>query len=271
MKEKFNQKVASRYSEDRPEIYEVFPGDFINYGYWEVLDSGQSNNISVADRINSQQELYRKVLSTLNISSGDRLLEVGCGRGAGACLALQEYSPLEVRGIDLVPEQIDRAIAANGKILSDRRRDISFHYGPAGNIPFSDNYFDKVFSVEAIQHFPDIDEFFSEVSRVTKHSLSGLAITSVFAPSPAITTEQWAELIDSFDGVCYAHSIDELTVKLKQYGFGSLNVTSIGENVFRGMNSWFERIGLDTSEKNCVLAYEQGLMDYFLISAWREN
>lgn len=271
MKEKFNQKVSNRYAEDRPEIYEVFPGDFINYGYWEAPDSGQPNNISVAERINSQQELYRKVLGTLNIDSGDRLLEVGCGRGAGACLALQEYSPLEVCGIDLVPEQIERAIAVNGEIIRDRPREISFRRGSAGNIPFSDNYFDKVFSVEAIQHFPDIDEFFSEVARVTKHNLSGLAITSVLAPSPAITTEQLGKLIDSFDGVCYAHSIDELTAKLKQYGFGSLNVTSIGENVFRGMASWFERIGFDTSERNCVLAYEQGLMDYFLISARREN
>lgn len=266
MAKKVNEEVIARYAADRAEVDVVFPGHFLNYGYWDQDNMVSRACISVEDRVESQKQLYRKALDTLEVRDVDRLLEVGCGRGAGTVLALDEYLPTEVCGIDAVPRQLDRAMVANKEALTRYRDRLSFKQGVAADIPYPDGHFDKVISVEAIQHFPDIFYFCSEIARVTGQD-SRIAITSVFAPGSEVTTNDWASRIESFDGVCYAHPIDELKTALIKNGFSTVNVESIGDRVFRGMDSWFEEISFESSERNCLVAYEEGIIDYYLVSA----
>jgi len=60
----------------------------------------------------SQQAMYDLVADALQIGAGDRVLEVGCGRGIGAASLLQR-DPARVCGIDLMPEQVARAREAS--------------------------------------------------------------------------------------------------------------------------------------------------------------
>src|SRR3954447_20388388 len=110
----------------------IFGGGFINFGYWRGIPL--DGEVTLEQRIASQQALYDLVLDAVAVGVGDRVLEVGSGRGLGAASALRR-GPALVRGVDLVPEQVARANAAN----QDER--LAFVRGSASDLPFADGEF----------------------------------------------------------------------------------------------------------------------------------
>lgn len=78
----------------------IFGGGFIDFGYWR--DIATDGVITLEQRVASQQAMYDLVVDALQIGTGDRVLEVGCGRGLGAASVLRR-GPERVCGIDLMP------------------------------------------------------------------------------------------------------------------------------------------------------------------------
>jgi hypothetical protein len=95
------------YGENDLSSKELFSGHFINFGYWQDFTPGR--HISVEERTESQANLYRAILRRLEIDPTDVMLEVGCGIGVGAALALREFGPSAVWGLDYSQDQLDRA------------------------------------------------------------------------------------------------------------------------------------------------------------------
>ncbi|MGH3825691.1 MAG: SAM-dependent methyltransferase, partial [Pseudonocardiaceae bacterium] len=91
------------YGADDLSSMTIFSGNFINFGYWRDFTPGL---ISIDERTESQATLYRTVLHRLAIAPTDVALEVGCGIAIGAALALREFGPRAVHGLDLSQEQL---------------------------------------------------------------------------------------------------------------------------------------------------------------------
>ncbi len=85
---------------------------------------------------------------------GERILEVGCGRGH-LTKRLRALGANAV-GIDANPHAADVAVTDGIETMD------------AASLTFADNSFDKIVSVHAIEHIPPIGEAFSEMSRVLK-------------------------------------------------------------------------------------------------------
>lgn len=93
------------------------------------------------------------------------VLEVGCGRGAGLELILQQFEAAHVFGIDLDPLQIERAQKRiRGKYLGR----ITLIQGDAERLPFTNMSFDAVFDFGALHHVPDWQKSIAEIRRVLK-------------------------------------------------------------------------------------------------------
>ncbi|MFJ9810342.1 class I SAM-dependent methyltransferase [Streptomyces sp. NPDC101158] len=246
----------------------VFAGGFINFGYWrpEDLDGPPT----VDDRIRSQQDLYRRVLGSAGPLGGADLLEVGCGLGVGCALALEEYGPARVTGMDIHPQQLERARRANARLLdgagSERLRLLR---GSAERMPFEDAEFDLVYSVEAAQHFDDLALFAAETARVLRPG-GRAAVTSFFAPDPA-GAPRLAELLDTFaDGLDIARPPSELTEALARSGMADVRCESIGASVWPGWDHWLSaQWKPGTWPRNFRHAWEQGLLDYYVITGTR--
>ena len=101
----------------------------------------------------------------LGLDAGSRLLDVGCGSG-GPALRLAESTGASVVGIDLLEEGIATATRlAEERELGDRARFARVDAG--AHLPFDDQSFDAVISIDAMCHLPNRVDVLREWHRVT--------------------------------------------------------------------------------------------------------
>ncbi|MBT7480075.1 MAG: methyltransferase domain-containing protein, partial [Gammaproteobacteria bacterium] len=97
------------------------------------------------------------------LKPGDKILDIGCGKGFQLYELTQLLPGLEVHGVDVSSYAIE-----NGK------EEIKDHLqvGNANSLPFPDDYFDFVFSVTALHnlHNYDLDKALREMERVGKNN-----------------------------------------------------------------------------------------------------
>lgn len=236
----------------------MFAGGFINFGCWRAVDL--TGSVGEPERVRSQEDLYRLVLDGLGPLQEAAVLEVGCGLGMGGALALREYGPASVTGLDIHPEQLARARAAHPDV-----RGLRFVQGAAESVPLDDGSFDAVLSVEAAQHFPDLGAFAREAARVLRPA-GRIAVAGFFTPG---RPEQLAELLETFaSGLDIARPVEALTDALTAAGFTHARVEAIGADVWPGWDLWLARMwAADTWPRNFLRAYERGLIDYYVVTA----
>ena len=102
------------------------------------------------------------VRRVLDPRPGERVLEVGCGRGH-LTRVLDDWG-VDVTGIDANPRAGEVAVSEK----------VSHMY--AERLDFPDSTFDKIVSVHAIEHIPALEEAFDEMARVLKPSARAMFI-----------------------------------------------------------------------------------------------
>jgi cyclopropane fatty-acyl-phospholipid synthase-like methyltransferase len=257
---------AAMYGEDDLSSMAIFSGNYINFGYWQDFTPGL---VSVDERTESQANLYRIVLRSLEIDSGDVTLEIGCGIATGTALALREFDPSVVHGLDLSPDQIDRATRVNADLLRQQPDRLVLQQGSALELPYAGEKFDKCYSVEAAQHFEDLARFAFEAHRVLRPG-GRLAVATFFMP-PTAAVDELRRLIETVDnGIDVVLTIDSFRDDLLQAGFVDVRVENLGTHVWRGFDAWMAQTDFkDSWGRNWLKAYNQGLIDYYLVTADR--
>ncbi|MGW6685261.1 class I SAM-dependent methyltransferase [Streptomyces sp. NPDC054961] len=246
----------------------VFAGGFINFGSWQSVDLEQP--LSRDDRIRSERDLYRSVLDAA-APRGGRAVEIGCGLGLGCALALEEYGPTEITGVDIHPQQLQRARDANAGLLAAQPDRLRFALGAAESLPLGDVEYDCLYSVEAAQHFPDLSAFAREAARVLRPG-GRVAVASFFTVDDAPAhAERLAGLLDSFaSGLDIARPVSRLVDALGEAGLVDVRATSIGPQVWPGWDRWLARLWEPgTWPRNFLTAWQQQILDYYLVTATR--
>jgi len=104
----------------------------------------------------------RWVVDVLGIEAGTRVLEIGCGPGAGLAEALARGAAF-VGGVDPSELMLNQARARNGGALAEGRLDLRL--GSADALPFDDASFDVAFAVNSAQVWPNLVAGLREIRR----------------------------------------------------------------------------------------------------------
>ncbi len=100
------------------------------------------------------------------VNEGEAILDIGCGAGVDSLIAAGLVGPSgSVRGIDLVPEMLDRA-RKNARLME--AENVEFLEGSAENLPFDDASFDVVVTNGVFNLVVDKAKALAEVLRVLK-------------------------------------------------------------------------------------------------------
>jgi protein-L-isoaspartate(D-aspartate) O-methyltransferase len=107
------------------------------------------------------EKVARAMVEHYGIKPGDKILDVGCGKGFLLYDFTKVVPGLELHGIDISEYAIENA----KEEIKDRLR-----VGSATSLPFEDNYFDFVFSITTLHnlHCYDLDKALREIQRVGK-------------------------------------------------------------------------------------------------------
>jgi ubiquinone/menaquinone biosynthesis C-methylase UbiE len=109
--------------------------------------------------------ITEQTLALMDLKPGERVLDLGCGAGWATRLMAQSVAggerPGQVIGLDVSDEMIRRARAT-----SKDHDNVMFVVGSAQQIPWDENFFDKVLSVESFYYYADQDRALAELFRV---------------------------------------------------------------------------------------------------------
>ncbi len=156
-----NQRIQEFY-DSATNLWESRWGEHLHHGYYAEPQKWQSKNPQQA-----QLDLITEILAWSEVASTPphKILDAGCGIGGTSLYFAREFSA-QVIGVTLSPQQAKRATEkAREHKLSDR---LSFQVADAQAMPFADQSFDLVWSLESGEHMADKQKFLQECFRVLK-------------------------------------------------------------------------------------------------------
>jgi SAM-dependent methyltransferase len=132
----------------------------------------------------------RWVLSLLALRETDRVLEVGFGSGADIHRVAQVAVKGLVAGVEHSRTMLGQASSRNRQSIGEGQ--VQLREGSAEHLPFADNSFDKVFSINSVQFWEGLDQSFAEAARVLlPGGLLATAIRPRNAGADESTSREW--------------------------------------------------------------------------------
>ncbi len=202
-------------------LWEDVWGEHMHHGYY---GKGGKSKIN---RRQAQIDLIEELLRWGGVKEAENILDVGCGIG-GSTLYLADKFNANAKGITLSPVQASRGEGrANDASLSKR---IEFKVADALNMPFPDNSFDLVWSLESGEHMPDKLQFLQECYRVLKPGGTFLMATwchrSTDSLAGALTADEKKHLADIYRVYClpYVISLPEYETYALHCNFQNIQV-----------------------------------------------
>jgi tocopherol O-methyltransferase len=136
-------------------LWEEVWGEHMHHGYYIPEDR--------TDHVQAQIDLIDEVLKWAEVDKAKTAVDVGCGIGGSSRHIAKKFG-CKTKGITLSPYQAKRGNElAKEQGVSDL---CNFQVADALDMPFEDNSFDLVWSLESGEHMPDKTQFVNELFRV---------------------------------------------------------------------------------------------------------
>lgn len=170
-------------------------------------------------------DITEKTIRLMDLRPGERVLDLGCGSGwATRLLArLVAEGPEgfgQVVGIDVSDEMIRQARAASKDF-----ENILYVWGSAEKIPWEENFFDKVLSVESFYYYPDQDRALHELFRVMAPHGRLFILINLYKDNPY--SLQW---VDKLKVPVHVRSAAEYADLLKAHAFEKVETRQIPDD-----------------------------------------
>jgi tocopherol O-methyltransferase len=183
-------------------LWEQVWGEHMHHGYYGATGKEKK------DRRQAQIELIEEMLNWAGVKQAEKILDVGCGIGGSSLYLAQKFNARAV-GITLSPVQASRATERARE--AGLANEVQFQVADALEMPFADDSFDLVWSMESGEHMPDKEKFLQECYRVLKVGGTFLMATWCHRPiTPAtgeLTRDERQHLAEIYRVYCLPYTI----------------------------------------------------------------
>jgi len=206
---------------------DLFTSSYKNYAaalYKEIREETFGEDIGQTSWITADE--YRQYFSLLKISPSTNVLEVAAGSG-GPALFMTKETGCNLTGIDINENGVNNAqdLAADFGLTRKMR---FLKLDASEPLPFSDNWFDIVISIDSINHLKDRDKVLKEFSRVLKKG-GRLLFTDAVVVTGILSNEEIA--VRSAPGYFLFVPEGENERLIKEAGFNNVQSKNITEAV----------------------------------------
>lgn len=209
-------------------LWEQVWGEHMHHGYY-----GSTGN-EKKDRRQAQIDLIEELLNWAGVRQAESILDVGCGIGGSSLYLAQKYNA-RVTGITLSPVQASRATERSHE--AGLASQVQFQVADALDMPFADDTFDFIWSMESGEHMPDKEKFLQECYRVLKPGGVFLMATWCHRPiAPAtgqLTVDEQQHLAEIYRVYClpYVISIPEYEAIAQNLSFQNIRIADWSDAV----------------------------------------
>ena len=137
----------------------------------------------------SHWDITRQMLDLMNVGPHDNIIDMGCGVGWATRVLAQRASRGIVLGVDLSDHMIAQACREYRNPPN-----ALFLVADASALPWPDNFFNSLLSVESIYYYPDLNAAFTEVHRVLRPGAKAFFLTNYYRENTY--SHNWAKYVD---------------------------------------------------------------------------
>lgn len=195
------------------------------------------------------------VCDLLDVQDNDVMLEIGCGAGYAIELIMNKNSRCSIDAIDFSHLMLKKTEKRNRKPMADGR--VRLFKGDFGDYDFGKSAYSKIFAVNVIYFWKDLNAQFSKIFSLLKpHGRLFL-----FMASPEWLKKHWFDVDDVF----HKHTIDEVEASLLKTGFKKVTYEKVVRAGFTPLvEKVWSKIGLKKKTDEKVVKTE---FDTFYIIA----
>ena len=165
------------------DLYSKYLGDFIQ--------AGTLKNEYLTGNVNPYHQTIKWLLRDMEVKSGMRILDAGCGLCGPAIFLASSYNNIYIDAVTISEEQVKYSQKSiNESNLTDRIKVILADYH---HLQYNDNNFDAIFFFESIGYSSNHNILFKEISRVLKPN-GYVYIKDVFVKEEKLSEDERCEI-----------------------------------------------------------------------------
>jgi len=145
---------SAQYKSKAQRVKEIFTGI-----------AGEYDRVNTIISLGQIGRWRRKFLKIMDLSEGERVLDLGCGTGQLTRLIANSVPEGEIVGVDLTPEMIEQA---RKELPPQYSSAVDFKIGKGESLDLETGYFDSAASAFTLRNVEDIRQVLSEMQRVVK-------------------------------------------------------------------------------------------------------
>ena len=170
-------------------------------------------------------DITEKTIRLMNLRPGERVLDLGCGSGWATRMLARIVGDGpegfgQVIGVDVSDEMIRLARAASKDF-----ENVMYVWGSATQIPWEENFFDKMLSVESFYYYPDQDRALAELFRVMAPQGRLFILINLYKDNPY--SLQW---VDKLNVPVHVRAAVEYVDLLKKHLFENVEYRQIPDD-----------------------------------------
>ena len=170
-------------------------------------------------------DITEKTIRLMNLRPGERVLDLGCGSGWATRMLARIVGDGpegfgQVIGVDVSDEMIRLARAASKDF-----ENVMYVWGSATQIPWEENFFDKMLSVESFYYYPDQDRALAELFRVMAPKGRLFILINLYKDNPY--SLQW---VDKLNVPVHVRAAVEYVDLLKKHLFENVEYRQIPDD-----------------------------------------